>query len=85
MVLSGEERLTLQHLGKDAASTPNINLNIVLLPRQHDLRGAVVSCGNVSSHLRVLDTGETEIANLQIAVLVDKDVAGLQITVNDTS
>jgi hypothetical protein len=34
--------------------------------------------------LGVLDTGETEIANLQIAVLVDENVGGLEVTVNDT-
>ena len=32
----------------------------------------------------VLDTGETEVANLEIAVLVDKNVARLEVTVNDT-
>jgi hypothetical protein len=31
-----------------------------------------------------LDTGQTEIADLQIAVLVDQDVAGLEVTVDDT-
>jgi len=32
-----------------------------------------------------LYTGETEVADLEIAVLVDEDVAGLQVTVDDTS
>ena len=84
VVLSGEKRLALEHLGKDATSTPDVHLDIILLPRQHDLRSAVVSCGNVTGHLRVLDAGKAEIANLQIAVLIDKNVARLQITVNDT-
>lgn len=42
VVLSGEQRLALEHLGKDAAGAPYVNLNIVLLPREHDLRSAVV-------------------------------------------
>jgi hypothetical protein len=32
-----------------------------------------------------LYTGETEVANLEIAVLVYEDVAGLQVTMDDTS
>jgi hypothetical protein len=32
-----------------------------------------------------LYTGETEVADLEIAVLVDEDVARLQVTMDDTS
>jgi hypothetical protein len=85
MVLAGEERLALEHLSKDAACTPDINLNIVLLPCEHDFRRSVVSGRDVTRHLRVLYTGETEVANLEIAVLVDEDVAGLQVAVHDAS
>jgi hypothetical protein len=31
-----------------------------------------------------LDSGQTKVANLEIAVFVDKDVAGLEITMNNT-
>jgi hypothetical protein len=31
-----------------------------------------------------LDSGQTKIANLEIAVFVDEDVAGLEITMDDT-
>lgn len=85
MVLAGEERLALEHLSEDAACTPDINLDVVLLPCEHDLRRSVVSGRDVTRHLRVLYTGETEVANLEIAVLVDEDVAGLQVAVHDTS
>ena len=78
VVLAGEERLALEHLSEDAARTPDINLDVVLLPCEHDLRRSVVSGRDVTRHLRVLYTGETEVANLEIAVLVDEDVAGLQ-------
>lgn len=84
VVLSREERLALEHLGENASCTPDINLNIVLLPCEHDLGRSVVSGGHVAGHLRVLDTGETEIANLQIAVLVDENVGGLKVTVDNT-
>ena len=84
VVLSREERLALEHLGENASCTPDINLNIVLLPCEHDLRRSVVSGGDIAGHLRVLDTGEAEIANLQIAVLVDENVGGLEVTVDDT-
>ena len=84
MILSGKQGLALEHFRKDAACTPDIDLNIVFLPCEHNFRCAVVAGGNVSGHLGVLYTGQAEIADLQIAVLVDKDVAGLQVTVNDT-
>lgn len=85
MVLAWEEWLALEHFSKDAACAPDVNFDIVLLPREHDLRGAVVSCRDISSHLRVLNTSQAKIANLEIAVLVDKNVAGLQVTMNNTS
>lgn len=84
MVLSREEWLSLQHLGEDAARAPNVDLHVILLPGEHDLGGTVISCGNVTSHLGVLDTSETEIADLQVAVLINKDVAGLQVSVDHT-
>jgi hypothetical protein len=34
--------------------------------------------------LRVLDTRETKVADLEIAILVDEDVAGFEITVDNT-
>ena len=84
VVLSREQRLALEHFCEDTACTPDIDLNIVFLPCKHNLRCTVVTSGNVSGHLRVLYTGQAEIADLQIAVLVYEDVAGLQVTVNDT-
>ena len=84
MIFSWEQRLALKHLSEDASSTPNVNLNIILLPCEHDLGCSVVSGGDVAGHLGILNTGKAKVANLQIAVLVDKDVTGLQITMNDT-
>ena len=85
VVLAWEQRLALQHLGKNAARAPDVNLDVVLLPCKHDFRGAVVSSRDVARHLGILYTRKTEVADLEIAVFVDQDVAGFQIAVNDTS
>lgn len=84
MILAGEQRLALNHLGEDAAGAPDVDLDVVFLPRQHDLRSAVVSSRHVARHLGILQAREAEIADLQIAVLVDEDVAGLEVAVDDT-
>lgn len=84
MILSREERFSLQHLGEDAACAPDVDLHVVLLPGEHDLGGAVISRGHIAGHLRVLDSGQTEIADLQVAVFINEDVAGLQVSVDHT-
>ena len=84
MVLAWEKRLALEHFGKDATSTPDVDFDVVFLPGEHDLWSSVVSSRDVSSHLRVLNSGQTEIANLQITVLVDENITGLQISVDNT-
>lgn len=84
MVLSGEQGLALEHFGEDAACAPDIDFHVVLLPGEHDLRCSVVARRNVSSHLRILYTGQTKITNLKIAVLINEDVARLQVSVHDS-
>ena len=74
-VLAREQWLSLEHLCKDATRTPDVHRDVVLLPREHDLGCAVVPRRDVARHLRVLQSGETEIADLQIAVLIHEDVA----------
>jgi len=49
--------------------------DVVFLPGQHDLWCTVVACGYITRHLRILNTSQTEIANLEIAVLIDQNVA----------
>lgn len=56
--------------------------NVVLLPGEHDLGGAIVARGDVARHLGVRETGEAKVANLEIAVLVDEDVGRLEVTVH---
>ena len=64
MVFAREERFALKHLRKDTTCAPYINLNVVLLPGEHNLWGAVVSCRDIARHLRVLDTSEAKVAYL---------------------
>lgn len=84
MILSREQWLALQHLGEDTTRTPDINLDIILLPCEHNLRRSVVSRGNVSGHLRILDSCKTEVADLQVTILIYENVAGFEITMNNT-
>lgn len=84
VVLSGEQGLSLEHFCKDAPSTPDINLHVVLLPSEHNLGCSVVSGRDITGHLGILDTGKAKVANLEVAVLVDKNVAGLQVTVDNS-
>ena len=85
MILPGEQGSPFQHLGKYTASTPDVHLDIILLPREHNLGGAVVSCRHVTGHLRILDTSEAKVTDLQVAVLVDQDVAGFEVAMHHTS
>ena len=84
MVLAGEQRLALQHLGEDAPGTPNVHFHIVLLPCEHDFWGSVVSCGDIARHLRVLNSREPKVADFKIAVLVDQDIARFQVAVDNS-
>ena len=84
MVLAGEQRLALEHFRKDTSCTPDVHLHIVFLPCEHDFWGSVVSSGDITGHLRILYTCQTEIADLEVAVLVDQNIARLKVTVDDT-
>lgn len=70
VVLPGEQRLALKHLGEDAARGPDVDLDVVLLPREHDLWGTVVPRRDIACHLRVLDTRQSKIADFEVAILV---------------
>lgn len=83
VILAREQRSTSQHLGEDAPRTPDIDLDVVLLPCQHDLGGTVVARRDVAGHLGVLDTGEAKVADLEVAVFVDEDVAWFEVSVDD--
>ena len=63
-VLSGKERLALEHLSENAPGAPNVNRNIVLLPCEHGFGGPIIPRRHVASHLRFLYSGETKITDL---------------------
>ena len=79
VVLAGEQRFALEHFCEDTACAPDIDLDVVFLPCKHDLRRSIVSCRHIARHLRILDSCKTKVANLQVAVLVHEDVAGLEV------
>lgn len=83
MIFAGKERLPLQHLGEDTPSAPNVHLDVVFLPGKHDLRSSVVPGRDIAGHLRILYARQTEVTDLQVAVLVHEDVARLQVSVDD--
>jgi hypothetical protein len=84
VILSREQRFSFEHFGENATSTPDINFDVILLPCKHDFWGSVISGGNITSHLWVLNARKTEIADFQVTVFVDEDVGGFEITMNDT-
>lgn len=62
----------------------------IALEAQHNLRGTVPSRGYVFRHISGVllrvdreTTGQTEITNLELAVCVDQQVSGFQITMQD--
>lgn len=83
MVLPWEQRLSFKHFCKDTTSTPNIYLHVVLLPGKHDFWCSIITSRHVASHLRILDSGQTKVTDFQIAVLIDKNVGRLEITMNN--
>lgn len=83
MVFAREERFPLKHFGEDASRTPNIDFDVVFLPREHNLWSTVISGRHISGHLRILDAGQAEIADLQVTILIDQYVTGLEISVHN--
>lgn len=82
MIFARKQRFALQHLGKYASGAPDVHLDIILLPCEHDLRRTIVSRRNISRHLRVLDSSQTKVANFQIAIFIHQNIAWLQVPVD---
>ena len=64
-VLAREQRLALKHFSENASCTPDIDRDVVLLPCEHDFGRPVVPSRDISGHLRILDTREAEITDLE--------------------
>lgn len=86
-ILARKERLAAEHLCQDAAHRPHVDSLSVLLERQHDLRRSVPTSCDVFGHetrvvlLRSSGTRQTKVAHLEIAISVEKQVGGLQVSV----
>jgi hypothetical protein len=63
-ILSRKEGLAFKHLGENASRAPNVDGNIVFLPREHDLGGPIITRGHVAGHLRILYSGKTKVTYL---------------------
>lgn len=97
MVSNTEERLSFEHLCKDASYTEHVNslcvLKIVLMSKKQ-LWSSVDPSSNVLCVFRMItfvlviiilrdDTRETEVTDLDVAVRVNQDITGFQITMNN--
>jgi hypothetical protein len=63
-ILSRKEGLSLEHLSENASRAPNVDSNIVFLPREHDLGGPIITRRHVASHLRILYSGKSKVTYL---------------------
>lgn len=96
VVLAREEGLAEVHLRENAADRPHVDCLGVLGQREHDLRGAVPARGHVLREIGVLLRGravarvcfearKTEVADLEVALLVDQEVGRLEVAVDDAA
>ena len=85
MVFPWEQRLSFKHFCKYTSRTPDIHLNIILLPCEHNLWRTVVPCRDITGHLGILNPSKTEITDFEITVLVDQNVARFQVAMDDAS
>ncbi|KAH3685822.1 hypothetical protein WICPIJ_003209, partial [Wickerhamomyces pijperi] len=91
LVVTNEQRLSTVQLGKDTANGPHVNGFGVASSAQQKLWGSVPPGGHVVGdgmwslfQVHWSDTsGQSEITDLEVPLVVDQDVAWLQVSVND--
>jgi len=90
LLLTREKFFPGEHLREDATYRPHINGGRVLFPRQEDLwRSVPPCCDVVGQHYRMalqewdFCAGETEIANLQVTVRINQEIARFQVSVEN--
>jgi len=84
--VTGEERLAGRHLGEDAADGPHVDTSGVLTTTEKDLRCAVPESDDFVCVGTERDTecaSQTEISQLQVALLVDEQVLRLEVAMQD--
>lgn len=84
--VTGEERLARGHLGEDAANGPHVDAGGVLATTEENFRGAVPESDDfvgVGAKRHTESASETEISQLEVALLVDEQVLWLQVTVQN--
>mmetsp|Transcript_39239 Transcript_39239/g.103439 ORF Transcript_39239/g.103439 Transcript_39239/m.103439 type:complete len:321 (-) Transcript_39239:246-1208(-) len=83
VVLAGEQRLAAEALGEDAAHRPDVDALVVGGVLDQQLRCAVPARDYIFRKLLrdgiVHTTGQPEIANFEVAILVDEQVVRLQV------
>lgn len=62
---------------------PNVDGLIILLPQKHHLRCSIVPCRHVTCHLLLLSSGHAEVTDLEVTILIDEDVGGFQVSMDD--
>ena len=89
VVAPPEQRPSEQQLREDGTYAPYVHGLRVLAPAHDDLRRAVPTGGDVVRHgdglplhVRVVDPAQAKVADLQVAVRVHQEVAGLQVPVD---
>jgi len=98
VISSFEDGLSAKEFRENASDGPNINSGRVVCEAQHDLRSSVPPSGDVLRHESLVASGlgwrgsssrrgitasQPEIADLEFAVGIDEQIAGLQVSVED--
>lgn len=97
IALPSKNRFPLEHLSQDAAGAPHVNgwrvppqLEEKLwrpVPSSHDQSGVLSSCLAIALALLrdwfVIVSRQTEICNLESAAIIDEQVGGLHISMED--
>mmetsp|Transcript_20246 Transcript_20246/g.41378 ORF Transcript_20246/g.41378 Transcript_20246/m.41378 type:complete len:239 (-) Transcript_20246:447-1163(-) len=88
VVTPGEERLAPDHLCEDATDSPHVDGRRVVLVLHEQLRCSVPACHHVfcEAHVLGLHVGvdrprQSKVTDLQVAILVDEQVARLKVAV----
>ena len=84
--ITTEENLTAAEFSHDAANGPHVDGGRIVLFTEEDFGGAVPEGDDfvsVGVHGDLEGTSKAEVSNLEGVVVLEEDVGGLQVTVND--